>query len=76
MTPWSDKRSQNGCRDCGAFFLGFVGLFDRDRVQVSWSASRRATNRRIESAIEAAWAEQTRLAAEQGRPPRAAIFAR
>ena len=67
MTPWSDKRSQDGCRDCGAFFLDFVGLFDRDRVQVRWSDSRRPTNEQIENAIEAAWAEQTRLADEQGR---------
>jgi hypothetical protein len=67
VTPWSDKRSQDGCRDCGAFFLDFVGLFDRDRVQVRWSDSPRPTNPQIESAIEAAWAQQTCLAAEQGR---------
>jgi hypothetical protein len=67
LTPWSDKRSQDGCRDCGAFFLDFVGHFDRDRVQVRWSDSPRPTNEQIESVIEAAWAEQTRLAAEQGR---------
>jgi hypothetical protein len=67
VTPWSDKRSQDGCRDCGAFFLDFVGLFGRDRVQVRWSDSPRPTNQQIESIIEAAWDEQTRLAAEQGR---------
>jgi len=67
VTPWSDKPSQDGCRDCGAFFLDFVGLFGRDRVQVRWSDSPRPTNDQIESVIEAAWAEQTRLAAEQGR---------
>jgi len=67
LTPWSDKRSQDGCRDCGVFFLDVVGLFDRDRVQVRWSDSRRPTNEQIESVIEAAWAEQTRLAGEQGR---------
>jgi 8-oxo-dGTP pyrophosphatase MutT (NUDIX family) len=67
VTPWSDKRSQDGCRDCGAFFLDSVGLFDRDRVKVSWSDSPRPTNQQVEAAIEATWAEQTRLAAEQGR---------
>ena len=67
MAQWSDKPSQDGCRDCGAFFLDFVGLFGRDRVQVRWSDSPRPTNRQIESIIEATWDEQTRLAAEQGR---------
>ena len=57
MTPWSNKGSQDGCRDCEAFFLDVVGLFDRDRVQVRWSDSRRPTNEQIESLIEAAWAE-------------------
>jgi len=57
LTPWSNKGYQGGCRDCGAFFLDVVGLFDRDRVQVRWSDSRRPTNQQIESLIEAAWAE-------------------
>ncbi len=67
MTPWSNNRAQDGCRDCGAFFLDFVGQFDRDRVQVRWSDSRRPTNEQIEAAIEEAWAEQSRLAAAEGR---------
>lgn len=67
MTPWSDNSGQDGCRDCGAFFLDYVGLFDRSRVQVRWSDSKRPTNPDIEQIIEQTWAEQTRLAAEQGR---------
>ena len=67
MTPWSDKPSPDGCRDCGAFFLDFVGLFDRSRVRVRWSQSQRPTNPEIEKLIEHAWAEQSRQAAGDGR---------
>lgn len=67
MTPWSDKTTGDGCRDCGAFFLDFVGHFDRQQVQVRWSTSRRPTNPEIEALIEAAWTEQSRLASEEGR---------
>ena len=67
MTPCSNNGVRDGCRDCGAFFLDFVGQFDRDRVQVRWSDSRRPTNEQIEAAIEEAWAAQTRVAAAEGR---------
>ena len=67
MTPWSDKPTPDGCRDCGAFFLDFVGMFSRDAVHVRWSNSKRSTNPQIEQLIEDAWSKSSRQAENAGR---------
>ena len=67
MTPLSANGPRAGCRDCGAFFLDFVGQFGPDRVQVLWSDSHRPTNEQIDADIERIWTEQMRIAAAAGR---------
>lgn len=67
MIPGSTSRCGDGCRDCGTFYLDFVGQFGPQQVHVRWSDSRRHSNERVDAQIDRTWDEQVALAAASGQ---------
>ena len=67
MAPWSADGRGNGCHDCGAFLLDFVGRFRRGDVSVRWSEGQRPSSEAEDRAIEEAWHEQLAAARRDGR---------
>lgn len=64
------KQTDNGCccrRDCGAFYLDHVGLFDSRCVRVCRSDERRKSTEELDRSIEQTWNEQVELAALHGK---------
>jgi 8-oxo-dGTP pyrophosphatase MutT (NUDIX family) len=61
------SQANDGCRDCGAFFLDIVGAFRRQDVAVRLSPAQRTTCPEVEQVIEQTWKKELALAQLSGR---------
>ena len=52
MIPRATGRCGDGSRDCGTFYLDFVGQFGPQQVDVHWSESRRHSNEQVDRQID------------------------
>jgi 8-oxo-dGTP pyrophosphatase MutT (NUDIX family) len=67
MIAGTPGRCGDGSRDCGSFYLDFVGQFGPEQVHVHWSESRRHSNEQVDRQIEHTWQEQLALAQAKGQ---------
>jgi hypothetical protein len=66
MQAYEAHKTNGGVRDCGRFFLDFVGQFTAEQVRVDWKNSRRNPEPEIEEIIEKTWNESLQKARETG----------
>lgn len=67
MQPSETQRHEDGPRDCGTFFLDFVGQFRPADVAVRWDDQPRLTNNKVEDLIDQTWTAELAKAQACGR---------